>query len=165
VRGFTLIELIFVALVIGILMGAVVPRFRQGLGRLEAERVAFDLAQMLRVARTVAVTSGQPVAWTWDAGDRAGTIVAGERSERSERSESRSWDEGVPRRGGGAAKRYTVPETVGLSLTRDHADVDRIQFFPDGSGEPTELVVGGRYFVTVEGLTGHVTVQARLPIQ
>lgn len=69
-RGFTFVELVLVTVVLGILLAATVPRFNATAQRLRMEHTAFELLQLLRIARARAVTEGVPIVWVWQAAER-----------------------------------------------------------------------------------------------
>ena len=67
--GFTLIEIVLVAVVLVILLTATMPNFQQTAARLRVEQAAFHIAQQLRYAHQRAVAQGDTIVWAWDAGD------------------------------------------------------------------------------------------------
>lgn len=149
--GFTFIELIFVALTLAVVMVAIVPRFEPMRTRLEAERTAFEVAQMLRSARVVAITQHQPVTWRWD-------------------EEARRMWLGVPQAGGDMTPvpgRFGQPrrlsERLALAVSHDDQPVTQIHFFPDGTSQSTLLLLTSdsvaRYQIVVDGATSQVAVR------
>jgi len=150
--GFTLLELILVALVLAVLLGGALPQFRQRWVGLQVERVAFELAQSLRAARALAVTQGTPVAWIWDPDDREVWL-------------------GTPQDGGAVVpvpgrlgRPRALPDRVTLVVLQEAQPVERVSFFPDGTSQPTELRVGHedivRYSIDVYQATGRVLLKA-----
>jgi prepilin-type N-terminal cleavage/methylation domain-containing protein len=155
-RGFTFIELIFVTLALGLLVLTATPRIRQAWVRLQIERTAFFLAQMLRTARTLAITNSQPIAWVWDPAGR------------------RVWlgtqhDDDLPDPLSGRFGRpHPIPEQVRLSVMRDEEAVAQVNFFPNGTSQPTTVLISDplvpRYQIAVDETTGQVVVkQTSLP--
>src|SRR3989338_7437801 len=74
--GFTLVEVILVAVVLGMLMMVSVPRFQQTAQRLQTEQTAFALTQLLRYAHERAVAQGDEIIWVWDPETRQAHLVA-----------------------------------------------------------------------------------------
>ncbi len=148
-RGFTLIELIFVMVILGWLLVAAMPRLRQGWTALEMERTAFELAQMLRTARVLAITTNQPITWTWNADTRRAVL-------------QQATDPPTPLTGRLGRPR-AVPQEVALSVLQSEQPVERITFLPDGTSQSTMLLIGDAFAprsrVTVDGSTSQVAVR------
>ena len=70
-RGFTLIELVFVTLILGVLTGMAAPVFRRSYRRLGMEAASWNLTSSLAYARERAVMDRAPVRVLFD--DAAGT--------------------------------------------------------------------------------------------
>ena len=151
--GFTFIELIFIMVVLSLLMVSVLPTFSQGWQAFQVERTAFDLAQRLRVARTLAVTQGQPIEWAW-------------------RSDSRSVWLQTPAGGTELTGRFrrplVLPAEITLLVCEGADPVDTIEFRPDGTSgpvdasAPTTIVVKratvAYYHISLDAATGDVDV-------
>jgi prepilin-type N-terminal cleavage/methylation domain-containing protein len=60
-RGFTLVETLMVIVMVGILIGIALPRFRQSRGRYQLDTAAYQLAGDLRRAQIEAIRRNQPV--------------------------------------------------------------------------------------------------------
>lgn len=153
-NGFTFIELVFVALMLGVLTLAVAPRFQQEWSRLQAERTAVSLAQMLRTARTLAVAQSRPVQWVWQSDTRR--VWLGTQEE----------DGSITPLSGRLGRAQTVPEPVGLTVMQQERSVTEVGFFPDGTSQATLLRISERnvprYQVAVDGTTGQVAVAPTL---
>ena len=153
--GFTFIELVFVALILGLLLASVLPRVQQSWAGLQAERTAFELAQSLRTARTLAVAQGRPVEWHWDAEARRVSLKTAGADGTSESVTGRL---GRPR---------TIPDQVTLTVLQDEQGVAHVNFFPDGTSEPTTLLISDatspRHQITVDETTSQVVVQPPPP--
>ena len=148
--GFTLVEVILVAVVLGLLMTASVPRFQQTAQRLHTEQTAFALTQLLRYAHERAVAQGIAIVWVWDTEARRARLAsvgaAGERQPLNEH----------------VARSQPVGEDLTITLAREGAEVEAVTFFPDGTREPATLQVADRafsYTVTVDATTSqpHLT--------
>ncbi len=146
-RGFTLIELLFVVLALGFLLVSAAPSFSQGWSSLQTERTAFDVAQLLRTARTIAVSQAQPIDWRWDDSLRCMCLGASQTDGCS-----------TGRLPGRFGRSRTLPEPV-----RWYKPAGHVRFFPDGTSEPATLLIGDesapRYQITVDETTGQVVVQ------
>ena len=148
-RGFTLIELALVAVILAILAAAAIPRLQQTALRLRVEQAASELAQLLRAAHEQAVASGEEMVWVWDPqASRARVEPAGAEG-----------GEAVP--AGAALRSAALPDgfSVQLALDGEPAACNCVRFFPEGTSEPATLTVGFRTHVmtaTVDETTGHV---------
>ena len=143
------------AIVLSIVMVSVLPRFRARWQRFQEERAAFTVAQSLRAARSLAVTYSRPMAWVFESESRR-MWIGEEQDDGSAQPVSGSL--GAPHR---------LPEAVTLQALRDREAVDRIAFLPDGTAQPTTLVIGDDsthpdYQIAVDAATGHVTVTSSL---
>ena len=148
--GFTFIELVFVTLVLGILLVSALPKIQGGWSRLQTERIAFQLAQTLRTARTLAIAQGQPIDWMWDSQAQHVWLV-------TEQSDGTVVP--VPGRLG---QPHPIPQSVKLSVLQSGQPVQKISFFPDGTSQSTSLLIGGTttplYQIGVDGSTSQVVV-------
>jgi prepilin-type N-terminal cleavage/methylation domain-containing protein len=151
--GFTLIELVFVAIVLGVVTVSIMPRFQSRWQRLQEERSAFAVAQSLRAARSLAVSRSQPMAWVLDA--EAGRMWIEQDDGSAKRVAGRL----------GSSKR--LPEAVTIQAVQDDKSVERIRFFPDGTTEATTLLIGTaqqpHYRIAVDAVTGQVTIASAIP--
>lgn len=164
--GFTLIEVILVAVIIGILVAASVPRFKDTAQRLRTEQGAVLLAQQLRYARERAIAQGSAVVWVWDPQQRTTALyeASGE--------EPPAWRENPD----GAVPK--VPAEVSLRVERQDdplscgdgvgpaacSGCQCLAFQPDGTNQdgasaPTTLALASRqleYLITVDASSGDV---------
>jgi type II secretory pathway pseudopilin PulG len=143
----TLVELVLVAVVLTILLTAAMPGLRRTSERIQAERAAFELAQLLRLAHERAVTEETETMWVWDAQRRRAYLEPGRMAESS-----------------------TLPEELSLLLDRTGPaasdECSCIRFFPEGTSEPTALTLtlhDQTYTLTVDGATSHVLLSAGTP--
>ena len=105
-RGFTLIELALVAVILAILAAAAIPRLQQTALRLRVEQAASELAQLLRAAHEQAVASGEEMVWVWDPqASRARVAPAGE-------------EEGAAAPAGAAFRSAALPERRSIPVSR-----------------------------------------------
>lgn len=139
---------------IAVLMVAVLPNFRAGTTGLQAERAAFQLAQQIRVARTLAITSGESIDWLWESDAHQATLQT--------QGSSAEWPSRFKR------PLQLAPE-LSLLICRDREPVSDIRFLPDGtsgaSDRPnlsTTVILKRaerpRYQIVVDGASGRVDV-------
>ena len=145
--GFTLVEVVLVALALALLLMATLPNFQKTAQRLRAEQTAFEFTQLLRYAHERAVAEGHATSLVWDPdAQRAGLEVI--------------QDDGQPLRlSERAARSAPLAGGLSVSLSRESSLVDRITFFPDGTSEPALLRVlydEHDYTVTVDAATSQV---------
>jgi len=145
--GFTLIEVVLVAIVLAILLTATVPRFQQAAQRLHTEQTAVDLMQLLRYAHELTVAQGEAIAWVWDSDTRQARLA-------------RVADVGRQWLTEPQARSRAIDDEISIEGTQD---VDAVTFFPDGTSEPATLhVASGRnaYILTVDAATSQVALSA-----
>ena len=154
--GFTFLELLVVALTLGLLVGLAAPRLRQSWVSFQTERTAFNIAQSLRAARTLAVTESQPVDWLWDQASRQFCLGSPEIA-----------DCAHPNRSDRFGHSHRLEPFLQLTITREdageHEPISRISFWPNGTSQATTILVShearARYQLTVESATGQVAVR------
>jgi general secretion pathway protein H len=140
-RGFTLLELLVVLVVIGLVLVATPRLIGGGTPALETRAAAREIAAALRRARSDAIRDNREVAVVVDTDAGAYTI-----------GEAGAW--------------RALPERVRLSVEtaaselRDE-DTAGVRFFPDGSasgGRITVMREGHSYHVMLDWLTGRVSI-------
>jgi type II secretion system protein H len=159
--GFTLIEIVLVAVVLAILLAASVPRFQQTSHRLRAEQLAFEFAQLLRYVHGRAVAQGDVIVVTWD-GDRRRATLGSVKGE-----EPAAWPTectASPTPLSPALESTAVPTTITVSLVRHDRAVECVNFFPDGTSEATTLHLvhrGSDYTIAIDASTSRVFLSTR----
>ncbi len=143
----------FVVITLTILVGAFLPRFSDSYQRLRLERVAFDAAQLLRYAQSIAVSRQTVVhcAMRPVAQGKASSLVVT-----------------VPNDDAGRPKSMDIPDGITMSLGERHEPV-AVDFFPDGTSQAADSQAadirvaddsGNGYRIAVNETTGYVSVQA-----
>lgn len=153
-RGFTLVEVILVAVVLGLLLTASVPRFQQAAQRLQTEQAAFALTQLLRYAHERAVIQGRAAVWVWNAQERRARVA------QLEDDGQRQWlTEHV-------ARSQPIHQDITVTLAREGAEVEAVTFFPDGTSDAATLRVAHppfSYTVTIDAATSQPTLSHAAP--
>ncbi|MDD5402912.1 MAG: GspH/FimT family protein [Sulfuricella sp.] len=142
-RGFTLVELLVVMVVMLLAYGLVPPLFSSGVSGTEMKATARQLAAGLRKARSTAISTGRETALALD--------VEGRRFELS-----------------GDKRVYRLPGKVELTLFTAQSELSSdktgaIRFYPDGSSTGGRITIAGganrKYLVDVDWLTGRVVIR------
>jgi len=140
-RGFTLVELMVVLVIIALVMGLVVTSMSRSISGAEARSASRQLVASLRYTRARAIIDKSEQVFQVD-------------------TENRSYQ--APGR-----KQVTLPQGVDVKITTARSEitseaVSGIRFFPDGgsTGGHIELMVNGReYRVNVAWLTGEASLE------
>ncbi len=140
-KGFTLVELLVVLLILGVLLALAPPVFNRALPGLELRAAAREVAATLREARGRAIRANQEAAVAFDLAEGVYRLEG----KAGIHSFNRAWE---------------------LTLVVGHSerlgdDGGRIRFFPDGAstgGQVTLASGATSYSVVVDWLTGDVDV-------
>jgi general secretion pathway protein H len=145
-RGFTLLELLIVFVVLALVGAVVTPGLAGRLGPVEAETTAREIAARLRQTRSEAIGSNLDLAFAVDVEQRSYSVA------------------GRPPR--------PLPANLDVSLVT--AEIERlgrnagaIRFFPDGSSTGGEIrLTGGNssFRIEVDWLTGRVRIEKGGPV-
>jgi general secretion pathway protein H len=137
--GYTLVELLVVLLIMSAVLALVPPLFDRGLSSTELRSVAREMMAAMRDARSTAVSTRSPVAFTLDLEQRHYQV-----------------DE---------RRRVALPETLRLELLTGQSELrgrgaGAITFYSDGSasgGEVTLLAEARRIRLDVDWMSGRVS--------
>lgn len=140
-RGFTLVELMVVMIIIALIMGLVATSFSRSISGAEARAASRNLVASLRYTRAMAIIRKSEQVFQVD-------------------TENRSYQ--APGR-----KLIALPNGVDITITTARSEitseaVSGIRFFPDGgsTGGHIELTVNGReYRVNIAWLTGEASLE------
>lgn len=139
-RGFTLLELLVVMVLVGLLGGIALPRLNDAFVGPSVRAAALDVAAVLRAARSQAVTQGTATLFRYDPRTRQMAITDRPR---------------------GAA----LAESLEVVFGNPNAPqaIPGIAFFPDGSSSGGQVALSqGRqsYIIAVDWLTGRAAIHA-----
>lgn len=143
-RGFTMLEIIAVILVIATVAALSPPLFSSGVSATQHRAAAREVAQVLRFARTEAVAKRTSVAVDFDLAQRTLQVPAT------------------------TMKRVAkIPEGIEINLTTTAAETKSetqasVRFYPDGGatgGRVTLKVRERSYLVDIDWLTGRVSIE------
>jgi general secretion pathway protein H len=141
-RGFTLLELLLVLLLLGLLYGLAAPMLGAGSTGLDMKAASRQLAAGLRKARGVAVAERREAVLTLDVEGRTFSLT-------------------------GDPKTYSLPKQLELALFTAQSELVRektggIRFFPDGTSTGGRVTISAgesKQLVDVDWVTGRVTIQ------
>ncbi|HXX95038.1 MAG TPA: GspH/FimT family pseudopilin [Planctomycetota bacterium] len=160
-RGFTLLELILVMILIFTLAGVVMPRFSDTFPSLQLRTSADRLLSWLRKARAEAALTGVRYRLVLDTKAKKFWLAF----------EAQPWkDPGRFQTLEGAWTPETLPDSVtletleGLDQDPDQADRKVLEFRPDGTSSDATIVLGGakgeKRTLKVVGATSKVSIEA-----
>ncbi len=156
--AFTLVELVFVMVIIAILLSFTSPQFARTAARLRVEHTAFELTQLLRYARERAISQNDAMAVEWDGQAHRARVVIIEGTNRQQAAPA-----------GGTSDQpilqsARVPAEIAVRLMRGDAPTARVEFFPDGTSDSaTTLEVShgaNAYTIHIDEATGEATLTA-----
>ena len=137
--------------ILGVLLTVSIPRFAATGERLRTEQAAVELSQLFRYAHERAVAQSAEIVWVWDSEARRARLQTVGDDGSAQWLDERS------------ARSAPLSETIAVHLERDGAPVDRVQFFPDGTSQPTSVSLArgqDTYTVSVDGTTGQALLTA-----
>ena len=140
-RGFTLLEMLIVLMLMAIIASVVIPVFGPGVSTTQLKRSARELAAGLRLARGQAIAQRTEAVLELDVAARTFRVPPDPRL-------------------------HTMPEGIELKLytaQRDllNAQIGAIRFFPDGGSNGGRITVAAgdrKYDVDIDWLTGRVAI-------
>lgn len=153
-KAFTLLEILFVVLIMGLLLGITLPRMSGTFGAAKLKTAARDLTGMLRYARNTAVLRELPceIRFDLDEGlyqlvlmDASGDIYEEKRS--SHRGRKRNNDGASPMISDDVAGVRRLPGKIYFSVIytaaplTDDTDRPRVIYYPDGSATPATIAI------------------------
>ena len=151
--GFTLIELVFVAIVLAILMVSTAPSFKKSFDRIKLEQSAFSVVQSLRCTRTVSISQSRVLRWEWDPAKNSSVILAvNENGSLESKADFRICQ-------------TRLDEPVGLASSADSGSALVLNFFPDGTADAASFSVFGlgkdSYEISIDGPSAQVSLKQK----
>ncbi|RJQ50340.1 MAG: prepilin-type N-terminal cleavage/methylation domain-containing protein [Nitrospiraceae bacterium] len=159
-KGFTLIELIIVLIIIGLASGLVGIVISRNSGSFEMKRITKDLSAVLRYARNQAITEKKTYCFVIDKKERIYTVY-------TDRTKVESADESTESADNSKGKYIQVinkpiPEEMEMTVQGNDSDSPFIEFFPVGNSTGGVVEVSNRkgnvYYITVNRITGKVDI-------
>jgi len=163
-RGFTLLELLIVLMLIGVITGLVTPKLGGSLSTLQVKTTVNKISAMLRYARNVAVTDQKTRVVSFDSEKRQISLALSEQADiQSERQGNQE------RKKSYEQKVYQLPEGIsiekaydGRGLRVDAKKDFKLFFYPAGNSSGGEIVLKGQraglYRIRVNFITGIIDV-------
>lgn len=169
--GFTLLELLVVAVIVTLMSTLVVPRMFGSLAHMNLKTEAKRVAAALRYARSQAVSEQASYLALFDLETNRLTVVRidPEGKLKGIPAPVPPADEGHDKDDPPAPMIYALPETITLSKTEAGKDLFAeekigIEFYPDGNSSGGEVILaderGKRYIVWVHFISGEVGTDA-----
>jgi general secretion pathway protein H len=140
-RGFSLIELLLVVVLIAAATAMAAMAMSSGLPGAQLRGAAREVAAQLRYTRAQAIVTGSPQVFTLDA-------------------RTREWE--APQHRRGQLPREIAVVATGARVEQAHPDQVAVRFFPEGAATGGRFVLKrgtAAWQVDVEWLTGQVTLQ------
>ncbi len=149
--GWTLVEVLLVAVVTAVLLASSLPKFQHTAERLRTERAAFELAQLARYAHARAAAGGVDIQLNWSDRDRRASLS------------TVSAEGALTLLDDPAARTRPLPESLTLSVAANGqlASCACARFFADGTSDGAVLSVTGErqsLRVTIDAATSQVDV-------
>ena len=160
-RGFTLVELMVVVLVIGVILGISVPTFRSILKKAPLEQAISEVEAKCRNARSKAILKNRVIEVYLNEIENIVALNTTARAVTETRfgpsMENRVVEDGEE------LERVELEADLQIITPRDEEFNGELtlRFYPNGTAEPVELRVFGEtgsYILTVDQVTGHTTV-------
>jgi len=148
VRGFTLIELIFVVVIIGVLIGASAPQLKKALDDFELRNFAKDIYALSLYLQASAVS-------------RATVYCLHIRQEDGEFRASYKAGDGFRDLPGRYGRAYRAPPQTTIAL--DPPDMAAVYFYPDGGIDRITITLangqGKQYSLEMRGASGEIKIR------
>ncbi len=163
-RGFTLLELIVVLIIIGLMSILVVPKLVGPLTNLDLKTASQKISASLRYARSQAASEKTTYVALFDFGKNR-LVIINPPLVRGDFNNTPAEPQSSEKGGLGGLKTYDLPEGVKLAkgVSREgkfYSGFFRIFFFPSGGSSGGEITVanerGRQYKITVDFITGTV---------
>lgn len=148
IRGFTLLELIFVAAILIIVSTLAIPRFGKTFNFLQLQNFASDMVSFARYAQARAITEGKKYRVMFDSAEKLMKLQSCLEVEKEDGTKGESWN---------TEKAKSIPDYVTVKLEKGKGDIN---FYPDGTADEARVEVfvpsGKSYNILIEPATGYV---------
>jgi len=175
-KGFTLLELLVVLVIISIMAAFVGPRIAGSMSSLTLKTAAKKVAASLRYARSQATSESRPYFVLFDLDKGRLTIKFGQTATKEDKEKEAAEGGQDPGASEGMAdeavkdrfKVYALPEGVRFDKVvsdknEDTSDIFQIVFFPNGGSSGGEVLLendrGRRYNISVDFVVGTVRLE------
>lgn len=165
IRGFSLIEMLVVLVIIGISSAVVVPRLVGSMSNVNLKAGAKRIAAPLRYARSQAISRGVICVAVFDFEKNRISIVIKKRMSGPAREKDNGNEQEKEKESVDSSKSYDLPDGVRLKeAVSGDAQIDsgvfKIVFFPSGNSSGGEVILandrGRQYSISVDFITGTV---------
>jgi len=160
-RGFTLVELMIVVLIMGVILGISIPTFRSILKKAPLEQAISDVEAACRNARAKAIIDNRVMEVYFN--DIEDIVVLGTASRAVMATDFNTGLGGRQVEIGEEVERVLLEADLEIIAPRDEDFTGELtlKFYPNGTAEPVELRVSGEtgsYILKVDPVTGHTAV-------
>ena len=148
-RGFTLIEILIVVIILAVIAGISIPNFAKSLITIELSQTAQDLLMTMRFAQSRSVLQGGVYQLVFEDGFKSYHLEQA-KTDTSETEEEIIFIPMNNRWG----KKHLVPSSVSVTLDRS-----TVRFYSDGTIEPIRIEVSNnksKFFLSTMEQRGHV---------
>ncbi len=165
-RGFTLLELSMVILVISIIVAIATPKFKATYQTIQFRNTVYNLVKIMNYARDRAIVEGKPfrVHFFEDEGSFCLETIPETEEDESEspilrrQSRSKRAKEEYEMVRGSIGQKLFFPKDISLDI--DEPDEDYVIFYPDGNADECVIYIEGKgkqvYTVTTKSSVGFV---------
>ena len=127
-KGFTLLEILLVVVVIGVILSLAAPNFSKGYSRFQINKTADDLLSLSRWAQAMAIGQERVYALTFSNDHRSYGLV------RAKIITKPNDQDGFEPVNGSLGKMHSIPDSLQLD-----SHEDQIKFYPDGTIDTADI--------------------------
>lgn len=146
-RGFTLLELILVAVILIVITALAVPRFRGTFDYLQLQSLVSDVVSFAGYAQARAITGAEINRLIFDTEKKSLGVDTYAGVESGDEGAKETWER---------IKGRAVPDFISIELQDSR---DAVKFYPDGTADKVTIKIGissGRSFtISIDPLTGY----------
>ncbi|MDP3786864.1 MAG: prepilin-type N-terminal cleavage/methylation domain-containing protein [Candidatus Omnitrophota bacterium] len=146
-RGFTLLELIFVAVILIIITALTVPQFRGTFDYLQLQNLVSDVVSFARYAQAKAITGAEINRLVFDMEKKSLGIDTYAGVETGDEGAKEIWER---------IKYRAIPDFISIELQDSR---NAVKFYPDGTADKVTMKVnissGKSFTISIDPLTGY----------